>query len=263
MRRPCPPVIAGAVEPALGGILALGVGPPDVQGVDPDPVPPVRMRGVTGQPGQPSLGRDVRREVGLPGVCRRRADVDDGAGGLARNQVGDHGLHQEERGLQVYCDVRVEQLGRGVQHRTPGGQPGRVDQAVHPAERRDHLSRASLCLGHVGRVGLDEQRFGPVRGELGDQRFTRFTAPAGERDNRTFPGHSPGDTRAKPRCATADQHHTLWQQAPLAAPFRLVHVYLLSRGVLSCGVCPRACSRRPPAPAAGIGGLEFGLQLLP
>src|SRR6266487_6887990 len=37
--RLLPPVVARAVEPALGLVLALGVGPADVQAVDPDPVP--------------------------------------------------------------------------------------------------------------------------------------------------------------------------------------------------------------------------------
>src|ERR1700749_3934073 len=75
---PLPPVVARAVEPALGLVLALGVGPADVQAVDPDPVPAVRVRGVAGQPGQPGLGRDVRGQVRLTGVRGGTHDVDDG-----------------------------------------------------------------------------------------------------------------------------------------------------------------------------------------
>jgi hypothetical protein len=76
------PVVAGAVEPALGGVFPVGVGPADVQGVDADLVPAVRVRGIAGQAGQAGLGRDVRGEVGLADVRRRTADVDDGAGGV-------------------------------------------------------------------------------------------------------------------------------------------------------------------------------------
>jgi hypothetical protein len=138
------------VEAALGGILALGVGPPDVQAVDADPVPAVRVRRVAGQPGQPGLGRDVRGQVRLAGVLGRAADVDDRARGPSGDQVGHHRLHEEERCLQVHRDVRVEQLRRGVEQRAPARQPGRVDQAVDPAERGDRGRRAGLRRPDVG-----------------------------------------------------------------------------------------------------------------
>ena len=93
------------------------------------------------------------------------------------------------------------------------GQPGRVDQAVHPAERRDHRRRAGPRLRHVAHVGLHEQRLGPGRGELGGQRFARLTAPAGDRDGRALPGRCPGDARAQPRRAAADQDYPVPQQA--------------------------------------------------
>src|SRR5215217_2702266 len=53
--RPLPP----------GGVLALGLGPADVEAVDADAVPAVGVGGVAGQAGQAGLGRHVGGQVGL------------------------------------------------------------------------------------------------------------------------------------------------------------------------------------------------------
>jgi hypothetical protein len=201
------------VELALGGVLALGVGPPDVQAVDPDPVPAVRVGGVAGQPGQPGLGRDVRGQVRLPRVSGAGDDVDDGARGLAGDQIGHHRLHEEEGRLQVHRDVRVEQLRGGIEQRAPAGHARGVDQAVHPAERGDHRGGAGPRPRDVAYVSRDEQRLGPGRVQLGDQCVTWLAPPPADRDDRSFPGRGPGDGRAQPRRAAADQHHPVRQQA--------------------------------------------------
>src|SRR5918992_2454706 len=77
-----PPAVVGGVEGALGGVLALGLRPADVQAVDADAVPAVRVSGVAGQAGEARLGCDVRREVGLPSELGGGDDVDDVAGRL-------------------------------------------------------------------------------------------------------------------------------------------------------------------------------------
>src|SRR5690606_8092619 len=69
------PIVPGAVERALGGVLALGPGPADVEAVDPDPVPAVGVGGVAGQAGQTGLGRDVGGEVGRAAEFGDRDDV--------------------------------------------------------------------------------------------------------------------------------------------------------------------------------------------
>src|SRR3954468_19360024 len=46
------PVLAGAVELPLGGVLTLRVGPADVEAVDADAVPAVGVRSVWRRPGQ-------------------------------------------------------------------------------------------------------------------------------------------------------------------------------------------------------------------
>src|SRR5215216_7816398 len=132
--RPLPPGVVGGVEGALGGVLALGLGPADVQAVDADAVPAVGVGGVAGQAGQARLGGDVGGQVGLTAQLGGGDDVDDRAGRLAGHHVLDRRLHQEERCPQVDRDVGVEQLRGGVQQGAPRGQPGRVDQAVDPAE---------------------------------------------------------------------------------------------------------------------------------
>ena len=104
------PVVAGAVEAPLGRVLALGLGPADVHAVDPDPVPPVRERGIAGQPDQAGLRGDVRRQVGLATVGRHRDDVDDGAARAAGDHVLDRCLHEEERTAKIDRDVLVEEF---------------------------------------------------------------------------------------------------------------------------------------------------------
>src|SRR5215216_1771255 len=132
--RPLPPGVVGGVEGALGGVLALGLGPADVEAVDPDPVPAVGVGGVAGQAGQAGLGRDVGGQIRLTAQLGGGDDVDDRALRLVGQHVLDGGLHQEERRPQVDRDVGVEQLRGGVQQGASCGQPGRVDQAVDPAE---------------------------------------------------------------------------------------------------------------------------------
>src|SRR5204862_382167 len=75
------PVVAGPVEGALRGVLALSRGPADVEPVDPDAVEAVGMRGVAGEAGQAGLGRDVGGQVCLAAVLGGRDDVDEGPGG--------------------------------------------------------------------------------------------------------------------------------------------------------------------------------------
>src|SRR5215211_1738409 len=64
-RGPLSPGVVGGMEGALGGVLALGLGPADVEAVDPDPVPAVGVGGVAGQAGQAGLGRDVGGQIRL------------------------------------------------------------------------------------------------------------------------------------------------------------------------------------------------------
>ena len=144
--RACPsaaaaPACSSQSSPApwnapLDGVLALGLGPADVDAVDPDPVPAVGVGGVAGQPDQAGLGGDVRRQVGLAAVRRHGDDVDDRAR-LARGATmsATAACMRKNGASQVDRDVLVEQLGRGVEQRAAGGEPGGVDQAVDPAVR--------------------------------------------------------------------------------------------------------------------------------
>src|SRR5690606_11723870 len=131
------PIVPGAVERALGGVLALGPGPADVEAVDPDPVPAVGVGGVAGQAGQTGLGRDVGGEVGRAAEFGDRDDVDDRAGRLAAQHVLHGGPHGEEGAAQVDRDVPVEHLGGRVEQGAAVGEPGRVHQAVDSTERGD------------------------------------------------------------------------------------------------------------------------------
>ena len=78
------PVVVGLVEASLGLCFASACGPADVEAVDADAVPSVRVGGVAGQAGQAGLGRHVRREVPLAAVFGDREDVDDAARGAGR-----------------------------------------------------------------------------------------------------------------------------------------------------------------------------------
>ena len=157
---------------ALGRVLALGVGPPDVHAVDPDAVPPVGVRGVAGSTGEPRLGRDVGGEIRLTAELGDGDDVHDRPRSATAEHVLHDGLHGEEGAAEVDRDVGVEQLGSGVDQRAPGGEPGRVDQAVDPAELRDGPRDRRLGLGDVAHVGLHEQRRDALLGELGHELLT-------------------------------------------------------------------------------------------
>src|SRR5215216_5377507 len=108
--RPLPPGVVGGMEGPLGGVLALGLGPADVEAVDADAVPAVGVGGVAGQAGQAGLGGDVGGQVGLTAQLGGGDDVDDRAGRLAGHHVLDGRLHQEERCPQVDRHVGVEEL---------------------------------------------------------------------------------------------------------------------------------------------------------
>ena len=146
----------------------------------------------------------------------------------------DHRLHQEERPAQVDRDVRVEQLGRGVQQRAARGQPGRVDQAVHPAVRGQHRGHRGQRLRRVRDVGADEggRRAGP--GQLGDQRLAALAAPAGHRHRRALPDRGPRHARADALGAAADQHDLAVEEG-----------HDDQRATGSPGLSPVRCSRWP------------------
>ncbi|CAL9319965.1 hypothetical protein SUDANB135_06056 [Streptomyces sp. SudanB135_2055] len=208
-RQPCggplAPVVPGAVEGPLGGVLALGRRPADVQAVDPHPVEAVGVRGVAGQAHQAGLGGDVRCQERLPAVRRRRDDVDDGAGRAPAHHVRDRRLHREERRPEVDRDVLVEQLGRGVQQRPPGRQPRRVDQAVDPAVRLHHPAHGRLRLPGVRQIGPHEHRLAARRPQLGDQGLARFRPPPGDGQDRPLPDGGPRDRGADALGAAVDQ----------------------------------------------------------
>src|SRR5215204_978361 len=94
--RPLLPGVVGGMEGPLGGVLALGLGPADVEAVDADAVPAVGVGGVAGQAGQAGLGRHIGGQVGLAAQLGGGDDVDDGAGRPAGQHVPDGRLHQEE-----------------------------------------------------------------------------------------------------------------------------------------------------------------------
>lgn len=117
--------------------------------------------------------------------------------------------------------MRVEQFRRGVGQCAAAGEPGRVDQAVHPAELGDRGRDRGPRLGDVPHVGLDEHRLGPGPGQFGGHGLARLAPPAGDRDQRTLAGRGPGDAGAKALGGPADQDHAAGEQAHPALTRRL------------------------------------------
>ena len=146
LRRPFPPVVAGTVEPALHLVLALGVGPADVEAVDPDPVPAGGRgrRCGSARPAPPSRPTYGAR-YGCPPCADDGDDVDDRArrrrAPSCRATAACMRKNGARRLIAMCC---VEQLRRGVEQRAARGQPGRVDQRVDPAVRRDHRGHDGL-----------------------------------------------------------------------------------------------------------------------
>lgn len=109
------------MKSSLREVFSLGLCPPDVETVDPDAIPAMRMGGVAGQPRQPGLRCHVRREIRLPAEFGRGDDVDDGPGDRTLAHVLDGCLHREERTAEVHRDVLVEEFLGGVEQRAARG----------------------------------------------------------------------------------------------------------------------------------------------
>ena len=148
------PAVVGFVELSLDLVLALGLGPTDVESVDSNLVPTVREGGVAGQAGEAGLGGHVRRQVRLTPVRGHGDDVDNRARLASLGHVPHGRLHGEERCTKVDGDVLLEHFGARVEQSAARRQPRRVDEAVHPAEafhRPFHRPGGLTGLGEIGR----------------------------------------------------------------------------------------------------------------
>ena len=191
------------------------------------------------KPAEPGLRGDVRRQERLAAVGVNGDDVDDGARFAPLPHVGDRCLHQEERSAQVHRDVLVEQLRGGVQHGAPGGQPGRVDQAVDPAVPLDGRRDGGLAWTRR-RCRPDEDGFSAGVLKLGRHLLAVFGVAAGEHQGGALPGGGPGDPGAEALGAAGDQQHLACQE--------VLHVD--SRAVLvRCAAAPNR--GWPPRPGRG------------
>src|SRR3954465_3104046 len=239
------PVLAGAVEFPLGGVLTLRVGPADVEAVDADAVPAVGVRSVARRPGEPRLGRHVGGEVRLTAELGDRDDVDHRPGRIAPDHVADDGLHREVRAAQVHGDVCVEQLGRRVDERAAGGQARRVDQAVDATELGDGGLNGRPRLRDVADVGLHEARGPVLLGQLGDELFPGLATTAGDDDRLgAFAYGRAGDRRAQSLTSTADEHDLAFEQGQHWSSSAVTPAVCRAMGAVDPGVCRRWAAPR-------------------
>ena len=194
------------MEGALGGILALGLGPADIESVDPDSVKAVSVGGIASEAHQARFRGHVRRQIGLSAVCGEGDDVDDRSGCLTAAHVLHGGLHDEERCPQIDGDMSVEEFDVGVQQCSTRGNTGGVDDAVNPAVASHGGGHGTGSGQRIGKINSLEAYVGPVAGKLSGNGLTRRrVAPRDHDPSRSSGCGRSGDASAESTSSSADQ----------------------------------------------------------
>ncbi len=140
------------------GLQGLGVGGGEVaggDGVDLNALGGPLVSEGLGKLGDAAFGGSVGRDADATLETEKAGDVDDFAGGLARDEVASDELGE----LEDAGEVDLEDLFPGVEGRVDGGvavyRAGVVDKDVDAAEVLVDAAEEGLCTGSVGEIGLE------------------------------------------------------------------------------------------------------------
>nr|WP_165969743.1 hypothetical protein [Nonomuraea terrae] len=142
---------------------------------------------------------------------------------------GIDGVHPE-RALEISVDEKVPRLLSQLGQRAGDGGAGVVGGRVEPAEAADDLVDDPLRAGHVGGVGLDEQRLAAHLLDLLDHLAARHGPPPGDGHLGAFSREQNRADPADSGRAAGDQRHLSVQQSHDRPPWSLHIRFHLPRG---------------------------------